>query len=204
MDQQLRCDLDVPIVGPCDENDVSLNKFNSPPPLQPGVYCGGLTIKNSDVEFAPGTYIINNGDLNFQTQSSLVGDGVVFILTGDTPADIGSLDITSNAQLQMTPPDSGDFQGIMFYQDRDALTGPSKTNQIRGSAQLQVDGAFYFPSQTLKISGDAQIQVTSNECAGFIADKLELVGGVQIQMDCNPDSESAIKVSFNRVARLGE
>ena len=104
-------DIDVPDDVDCepDKTNLVLNGYNSPPPLEPGVYCGGLTILNSSVEFLPGNYIIKNGDLNFQTQSALVGDGVVFILTGDTPAEIGSLDISSNAQLQFTPPDDGDF-----------------------------------------------------------------------------------------------
>ena len=196
-------DIDVPDDVDCepDKTNLVLNNYNSPPPLEPGVYCGGLTILNSSVEFLPGNYIIKNGDLNFQTQSQLFGDNVVFILTGDTPAQIGSLSITSNAQLQFTPPDDGDFAGIMFFQDRDALPG---TNRIRGSSQLQTDGAFYFPSQDLQISGDTQIQVSSGSCGGFIADTLSLVGGVQIQIDCDSTSQNTIFVEGDKVSRLGE
>ena len=196
-------DIDVPDDVACepDKTNLVLNNYNSPPPLEPGVYCGGLTILNSSVEFLPGNYIIKNGDLNFQTQAQLVGDNVVFILTGDNPADIGSLDINSNAQLQFTPPDDGDFAGIMFFQDRDALPG---INRIRGQSQLQTDGAFYFPSQDLQISGDTQIQVSSGSCGGFVADTLSLVGGVQIQIDCDSSSQNTIFVEGDKVSRLGE
>ncbi len=192
-------DVDVPSFSGCDSGPGGTTINGGTATLSPGVYCGGLKIQNASVDFAPGTYIIDGGDLDFKTKAQLTGDGVVFVLTGNPASDTGSLSITSEAQLQMTPPDSGDLKGIMFYQDRDAP--PTGVNRIRGQSQLQTDGAFYFPNQTLQISGNAQIQVTSNECAGFIADKLELLGGVQIQMDCNPDSESAVKVVFNRVAK---
>ena len=172
--------------------------------LSPGVYCGGLRIENSaSVTFKPGVYIIDGGDLKFLSKAVLKGAGVVFVLTGDPSSTIGSLTITGEASLQMTPPVSGDLKNIMFYQDRNAPSGTGNKNKITGKAQLQTNGAFYFPAQELEITGNAQIQITSNSCAGFIARKLSLEA-TQIQIDCNPDSPSAVKVTTNRVARLGE
>ena len=196
--------VDVPNFAGCDSgpNGTTVTT-DSPPPLSPGVYCGGLRVQNASVTFDPGIYIIDGGDLEFLTNANIVGDDVAFVLTGDPPSEIGSLTITGGAQLQTTPPDSGDLQGIMFYQDRNAPSGTGNKNRITGGAQLQTDGAFYFPAQELEITGNAQIQVTSNECAGFIARKLSL-DSTQIQIDCNPDSTSAIKVTTSRVVRLGE
>ena len=197
-------DLDIPDVGACDTGPPKTTINGGSVTLSPGVFCGGLRIQNADVFFEPGEYFIDGGDLEFLTNANIVGDDVVFFLTGDPSSTIGSLDITSGAQLQTTPPDSGDFAGVMFFQDRDAPSGTGNKNRIRGGAQLQTDGAFYFPAQELEISGNAQIQITSNECGGFIAGRLSL-DATQIQIDCNPDSSSAVMVqSGPLVARLGE
>ena len=197
-------DLDIPDVGPCDAGPPRTVINGGTATLSPGVFCGGLRIQNADVFFEPGEYFIDGGDLEFLTSANIVGDGVVFFLSGDPSSTIGSLDITGGSQLQTTPPDSGDFEGIMFFQDRDAPSGGGDKNRIRGGAQLQVDGAFYFPAQELEISGNAQIQVTSNECAGFISGKLSL-NSTQIQINCNPNSSSAVNVvGGTLVSKLGE
>lgn len=195
-------DLDVPDVGSCDDGPPRTTINGGTVTLSPGVFCGGLRIQKATVFFEPGEYFIDGGDLEFLTKADIKGDGVVFFLTGDPSSEIGSLDITSGAKLVMTPPDEGKFEGIMFFQDRDAPSGDK--NRIRGGAQLTVAGAFYFPAQELDISGNAEIQGTSDKCAGFIAGKLSL-NSTQITIDCNPDSSSAVKVvGGTLVSKLSE
>ena len=51
-------------------------------PLDPGRYCDGLKISGADVTFSAGTYIIDGGDFDVSGTSTLIGDGVTFVLTG--------------------------------------------------------------------------------------------------------------------------
>ena len=51
--------------------------------LNPGTYCLGLHIYDSQVKLNPGTYIIKDGPLTIGHNSSVVGDGVTFVFTGE-------------------------------------------------------------------------------------------------------------------------
>jgi Flp pilus assembly protein TadG len=64
-----------PTVGACYRTNYSAAQGEI---LQPGVYCGGLTISSKTVSFAPGLYVIKDGDLNASGSSRLTGTGVSF------------------------------------------------------------------------------------------------------------------------------
>ena len=170
--------------------------------LPPGRYCGGLDIQGgATVNFDSGIYFIDGGDFKSVGNSALVGLEVSFVLTGDTPADIGGLFLNTGTQLQFSAPSSGPLEGILFFQDRRALsTAPS--NKIVNS-QLQTDGAFYFPTQELVLSGGTQVQVSSPGCAGFVA-RLLTLNAAQIQIDCNGTASSAVILPDESRAKLAE
>ena len=74
--------LAAPAVGACDHHDSVFDTHNGT--LQPGVYCGGLTVKGaSDLTLAAGTYVIKDGPLAVFDTSMISDDGVTFFLTGD-------------------------------------------------------------------------------------------------------------------------
>ena len=78
--------------------------------LSPGVYCKGISLSSTaQVEFEPGTYIIDGGSLSTTGNSaSMAGEGVTFYFTGG-----GSLDLSGQGSVDLSAPDSGDLKGIV-------------------------------------------------------------------------------------------
>ena len=63
--------------GACNHHGKTVDSLTTT--LQPGVYCGGLTIKgNANVTFAPGEYIIKDGKFFVDSNSKVSGQGVGF------------------------------------------------------------------------------------------------------------------------------
>ena len=115
-------DLDVPFpLPPCIGPNPS-PIVGGTTTLSAGRYCGGLDIQGgATVNFDPGIYFIDDGDLKVVGNSTIVGDCVTFVLTGSPQNSIGSVQMNTGVQVQMTAPTSGEFAGVLFYQDRDAL-----------------------------------------------------------------------------------
>lgn len=71
----------APKVTGCDH--LAMIIINQKKTLNPGVYCGGLTILgNSKVKLNPGVYIINKGLLKVSGTASMTGENVGFYLSG--------------------------------------------------------------------------------------------------------------------------
>ena len=112
--------LAKPTIGACD-----YNKYKAPnnSTLSPGVYCGGLTISSTTVTFAPGLYIIKDGDLNASGTSTMTGNGVTFFLTGNGAGVTSSggsswhLVAAGNQSYPCTDGKTGCLAGFVFYLD---------------------------------------------------------------------------------------
>jgi Flp pilus assembly protein TadG len=137
--------------------------------LNPGTYCGGLTITNkSNVYFTAGTYYIANGDLVIQsdnnvtcsncTTSNGVTAGTTFVLTQTTGnmSDIGGVTITSENNVHLNAPSTGTYAGVLFYQDRrvaaGTMTSSSKIFTVASLNNATLNGAIYFPRNRIDIS----------------------------------------------------
>ena len=105
--------LAPPEIGACDYNE---NKFdNHSGILQPGVYCGGLTIAGkSDIVLAAGTYVIKDGPLSILDTARVGGEDITFFLTGRNAV----IQFEDMSTLTLTAPTSGDMAGILVFQDR--------------------------------------------------------------------------------------
>lgn len=157
-------------------------------PLSPGKYCGGLTVQNGNVTFSPGTYIINNGDFDVRGTSTLAGDGVTFILTGDSAAKVGNLKITGGTVANLTASTSGAYEGVLFYQDAIASAGGS--NSVLGGSSMELEGALYFPSQEILFSGGSGAKPA---CLQIIADKVTFQGNGYVGNDSSRCGDLNVK-----------
>jgi Putative Flp pilus-assembly TadE/G-like len=143
--------------------------------LQPGIYCGGLTIGNTNgatYTLNPGTYIIAGGNLEFNSTGTVSGTGVTFYLT--SPADVASttgtscpsslvtptsttmakLNINGQPNVKLTAPASGastGIAGVLFFENRSSTT--DNQPQIVGNSTTSLNGAMYFKNSTLTFSG---------------------------------------------------
>jgi hypothetical protein len=127
---------------------------SSPVTLNPGVYCGGISITGSGtVTLNPGIYIINGGGFNWGGSATLNGSHVMFFITGQNGYTAAPLNASGNGSINLTAPDSGVYEGLLFFQDR--AVSYSTANTFSGNANSNTTGAFYFPTTALTYSGSS-------------------------------------------------
>jgi hypothetical protein len=125
-------------------------KVNKDKTLSPGVYCGGIQITgNAKVHFNPGLYVIRGGEFSAGGSSELTGDGVTFFLTNNG-TDFATLNLTSTV-LDFSPPTTGPYKGILFFQDRDTPT--TAANILAGNGVVDLSGLVYMPTAQLDFRG---------------------------------------------------
>jgi len=112
--------------------------------LNPGVYCGGISItQTANVTFNPGLYILmqngstNNG-LAIGGSGNVNGSGVTFY----NGANSGSVSITNTGTVSLTAPTSGTYAGILILQD----SNNSHNATVDGGNNPTFQGALYFPN----------------------------------------------------------
>ena len=167
-------DLEPPAVGGCDHHDSIFDAHHGN--LQPGVYCGGLSVKgDSNLTLASGVYVIKDGPLSILDSSKVSGDGVTFFLTGDDAL----IRFDDNSSLTLTAPTSGSMTGILVFQDRNY----SGKHVWDSKAPTELHGTIYLPEgQLLSQSSNAITPIAS--CNVLIAKRLHFKfrSGVSIDL----------------------
>lgn len=150
--------------------------------LQPGVYIGGIAISSSaNVTLEPGVYILRGGGLQNTGNGTLTGLGVmIFNTVADHPlstGNCGDLSLSGNGTMLLSAMTSGEYKGMLFWQDEDcdaavkwtgngtvdAVTGtiyaPTAAFEIAGNGTAQLTMNSQIVSQTYKVTGDANISI---------------------------------------------
>jgi Flp pilus assembly protein TadG len=143
--------------------------------LQPGVYCGGLTLKG-DVTLNPGLYVIKDGSLTLNSQGTITGNGVTFYLMGTN----AGFDITAGSNLALSAMTAGDYRGLLLVQDRNSNVGSA--SKLNGNSGTVLTGAIYIPTQTVRMNGSG----TFGQASPFmplIADKVIITGNATAYTD---------------------
>jgi len=146
--------------------------------------CNDIKITNgANVNFLPGTYWFKGADISIEggnvhcSTCSPGGNGVTFIFTTPASGDItkiGSITINGNASVTLNAPSDGPFQGVLFFQDRDAPVGASaQTAKLNGGAGTALNGTMYFPGNTIEWSGNIGLNST---CTLPVADEVTFIG----------------------------
>lgn len=192
-------DLAVPAYGPCDYNNFRANHDTV---LNPGVYCGGITITgNNNITLNPGVYIINGGDISISGNGTLTGENVSFVLTSSDGTDYGELNISGGKVMNLSAPAEGEeMEGVLVYKDREAPED-AQCNKIVGTSEVVLDGAIYLPSSCFRIGGNHSLASSaSGICSRIIAKTVELHGNPYIANDCETSASDDIgKVSVRLV-----
>ena len=164
---------DIP--SPCNGGSVVVGSKKSET-LNPGCY-SSITVRG-DLTMNPGVYYIKGGGFSTNSQANIVATGVTIILTGDG-TNIGQVDMNGGANIQMSAPTSGPYQGVLFYKDRDS---PSSNNDVfNGGASGHFLGAIYMPSQSITLSGNSSF---TTDCLQLVARKIEMTGNTSITNNC--------------------
>lgn len=166
--------LPVPSTGSCTTPSGST--------LNPGTYCGGLSLSGT-LTLNAGVYVISGGDLKINANADITGTGVTFYLTNGA-----TLQINGNAKLNLTAPTSGDYSGVVFYGDRTQLTAK---NTINGNASSNITGAIYFPSQEVDFLGNFS---GAGGCTQVVADTIYYTGSASFSTNCTNKGIKTIPV----------
>jgi Flp pilus assembly protein TadG len=130
----------------CDFNKKVVNDKKKTTALNPGVYCGGLSLM-SDTELEPGLYVIRDGSLSMNAQGTITGTGVTFYLTGNG----AGFDINGGAKLELSAMTTDPYKGLLIIQDRASNEGAM--NKLNGNSGAVLTGAIYTPTQDLTLNG---------------------------------------------------
>lgn len=155
--------------------------------LEPGCY-RGLDLSRR-VTLNPGTYIIDGstgGSLNFGSHADVTANGVTFVLTSSTadtnPSSVAELVMHANGDVNLTAPTTGEYAGLLFYQDRRA---PMRNPNINGNSGAIIEGALYFPSAALVFNGNTGWDV---RCLRIVARRVTFSGNVEMTNTCPANS----------------
>lgn len=146
--------------------------------LQPGIY-DELSVKgNANVTFAPGIYILRGGmDLGPDTDSgagNISGTGVTFFNAGKNfptkSSDCKKISITHDGAFNVTAPTSGQYKGMLIYQDADCK---GFDISIKGNGGVTTpSGTIYAPSAKVKVEGNGDLNLAGQ----LIAETVEVSG----------------------------
>lgn len=157
--------LPIPAVPPtC--NHVNYQVPPDPPNLDPGIYCGGITISgNSTVTFAPtdgnSTYTLKGGGLTVSPTATVNGPGVTFYNTYfGNQYPYGPINLSGASPGTLSAPTTGTYAGILIIQDPSVPIGfaPSTIDNTNGERYI---GALYFPTTTVTYNGNSQTELAT-------------------------------------------
>ena len=152
--------------------------------LQPGVYCDGISISsNNVVTMAPGEYIIDGGDFTVNGGGAVSGTGLTVFLTSSSGTQYGTVNISGGGTVDMGAATSGDYIGMLFYQDRDGGTSSSNDIMINGGAEITLSGAVYAPNNNIEFAGNTTTD--GSGCLMLVAQEVKFGGNADIDNACD-------------------
>src|SRR6202171_4471906 len=143
--------LQAPTIGSCPGSNAAVNVSSGSLTLNPGTYCGGITVGSSaSVTLNPGTYVLKGGGLNLSGNAKLTGTGGVTFYNTGTSSTYQPVTMTNdNGSVNLVAPTSGSMSGILFFQDR---TITSTAVNLIGGGNAKYQGTFYFPTTEIQLS----------------------------------------------------
>jgi len=179
----------APAYGGCNYTDMVVS---ADAVLNPGVYCGGLTINgNATASLTPGNYIIKDGPLMVQDSATFFGEGVSFFLTGDD----SEINFGADSTIDLTATDVGSMAGLLFYEDRNVdysfsfnpfdlnnLPGEVRIHRISSNKANNLLGTLYLPRSILLVDADAPV-ADSSAYTAIITGRLWLTQGPTLTLN---------------------
>lgn len=116
-----------------------------PATISPGVYCGGLRVKNVDVlTLLPGEYHFVDGPFRVETANNVVGTDVLLHFDG-----VGAHLQLFASTYRISGRQSGDHAGYVIFSNRDTTENSVHQTSHRG----QLSGVFYAPVSHVALGG---------------------------------------------------
>ena len=168
-----------PEVGSCTHNKLVVD--SKPMTLDPGVYCGGLTIKGTaQVTLNPGIYVIKDGGLIVTNTASIEGEGVGFYVTGKA----SGFNFTTDTRVSLSAPTSGPMAGLLLFEDRTIQA--IINHKISSNDARKLIGTLYMPVGNLLIDAKEPVADQSAYTA-IVAKSMELRSGPNLILNSDYD-----------------
>jgi len=195
--------LAAPTGGTIVGTSPTYHDMNSQPPndtILPGVYCGGLTIGNTNgtaFTMSPGVYVMAGGGLTLDSQAVVNGTGVTVYNTSSAGWGCSQsysykpITISGQVTANLSAPTTGSFGGILFFGDRSSCTTlGSCEDQINGGSTAVLNGVLYFPRDELMITG-----CNASGYLMLVADKIYINGNSNFGNTGNPYNGITVSVT---------
>jgi hypothetical protein len=175
-----------PAFGACTRTTQLVLERNSS--LTPGVYCGGIRLKNdAHLSLAPGVYVLRGGGLVLEGATRVSGTGVTLYNTtrvGSTTT-YDPIVLQSSSSVDLRAPTTGPLAGIVIFGDRKATSG--LPNVLEGGTNSRLEGAIYLPSQTLRLDSSATAAATYSP---VVVNRLQMESSTVARINANYSSLS--------------
>ena len=170
-----------PPVGSCDYNNTVITN-KSIKTLDPGVYCGGLTIKKfAQVNLRPGVYIMKDGPLIVTDEASFIGKNVGIYFLGDK-SDMLFRQATT---IELSAPKAGPMAGMLMFSDRGNKNLQPFT--ISSDFARVLVGTIYLPNGLLTIDSNDPVGDKSAYTV-IVSKRFHTAGYPEIVVNSNYDS----------------
>lgn len=157
----------APSFSSCDHYATVVILFGT---LNPGTYCGGITIMGAAVTFNPGLYIVTGG-MTWELGSTINGTGVTFYLTTGGGWTYGNFNIW-NSTVTLSAPTTGSgggVTGIVVFVDRNWLNNGFQGIQIL-SSYVTTNGIWYALNTGIYNSSST---LRGTTYLGFVVDAIQ-------------------------------
>jgi hypothetical protein len=150
--------------------------------INPGTYCGGLSITASTVTFNPGLYIITGGA--HWTGSTVKGTGVTLFFTKGGGSGYGQLLISALCVVTLSAPtdnSNGGTPGILIFGDRNWVATAPQDFQCAASS-ITGDGIWYTTNTGLLFTA---CPISGTNYLAFDTDNLSTIGFPGVTLSSN-------------------
>ncbi len=144
--------------------------------LNPGTYCSLTLSANQIFTLNSGLYVIDGGNVAVQANSQLKGSNVTLVLTG-SGTSYGSLTVSGNSSMALTPMTSGPTAGMAVWLDKRGAKAFTAGGSTSG---FNITGALYAPTSAIVLSGTA-----SSPCSQLIAYTINISGSASFKHGCS-------------------
>ena len=126
--------------------------------INPGVYSQISVSGDAQLTMNPGIYEIAGGGFSVSDSGSVTGSGVLIYNAGSkypsAGGTFGAVNLSGAASVQLAPPTTGPYAGIVLFQSRDNTA----TISMSGSAVAKFTGTFYAPAALVAVTGGAEFE----------------------------------------------
>ncbi len=153
--------------------------------LQPGVFNNGLHLSSgSSVVLSPGIYYMKGGGFTVDGSSSVSGSGVTIYVDNSAGSTNSGFSVTNNSTVQLTPPPTGNYAGLVYFQDPNSSMSISNI----GGTGSNVKGTIYAAGGSYNVNSGSSSTTFGSQ---LIVKNMDLSNGSNINIDSSVPGTTA-------------